>query len=112
MLTVHASGRTFVSISGPLDIATREHLEDALLSALSGTEEHAVLEVDVSDVDFVDSTGALGLMAARAAALDRGVDMVLTNPSRQLRFLLEVLGQIPAEGGDGRAPGREVGRAQ
>jgi anti-anti-sigma factor len=97
VLTVHTSDRTFVSVSGALDIATCDHLEDSLLSALALTTDAAVLEMDVSDVDFADSTGAMVLTKVRRAARDRGVDVVLTHPSRQLRFLLEVLEQSTPE---------------
>jgi anti-sigma B factor antagonist len=71
-------GRTVVEVSGEIDVYTAPKLREALLSLVdSGTYR---LVVDMSGVEFLDSTG-LGVLVGglkRVRAHDGGIDLVVT----------------------------------
>lgn len=103
ILTIQTSERTLVSVSGPLDVATCGQLEGSLLAALASTDAGVELEVDVEGVDFADSTGVHTLLEVRRAAAERQVKVVLWNPGRHIRFLLDVLAVDPDQRPDMRS---------
>jgi anti-sigma B factor antagonist len=71
-------GRTVVEVSGEIDVYTAPKLREALLSLVdSGTYR---LIVDMSGVEFLDSTG-LGVLVGglkRVRAHDGAIDLVVT----------------------------------
>jgi anti-sigma B factor antagonist len=71
-------GRTVVEVSGEIDVYTAPKLREALLSLVdSGTYR---LIVDMSGVEFLDSTG-LGVLVGglkRVRAHDGSIDLVVT----------------------------------
>jgi anti-anti-sigma factor len=72
-----------IALSGEFDLATAHRLE-AILADLEDTP----VQLDMGNVDFVDSTGLKVLIAARR---DRP-NLRIVNPSRSLRRLFEVTG--------------------
>ena len=86
-LNEHPAGpdRTVVEVSGEIDVYTAPKLREALLSLVdSGTYR---LVVDMSGVEFLDSTG-LGVLVGglkRVRAHDGWIDLVCTQ-SRILRI--------------------------
>ena len=62
-----ASGSVRVVVSGEVDLTTAEHLERALLRA---EERATAIVLDLSEVDFFDSTGLQILLDADRRARD------------------------------------------
>ncbi|WP_051760611.1 STAS domain-containing protein [Herbidospora cretacea] len=78
-----------VHVGGDIDITSIFDLYDFLLLMAEGRSR---LTVNLSDVDFMDSTGIFGLMRARATVRDRGHDLVFEKPSGRVAHLLDVIG--------------------
>ncbi len=78
-----------IAFSGDLDLAEKERLRERLDAAcLAGPE----VAVDLSKVDYADST-ALGLLVGTRNRLrERGGRLVLVAPSPQMKKLLEYAG--------------------
>jgi anti-sigma B factor antagonist len=77
-----------VAITGEIDIATSQAMQDALATE-SGP---AHLEVDMSAVTFMDASGIGVLLAARQRAVDGGGSLTLRAPSWAVRRVTGVLG--------------------
>ena len=90
-------GRTVVEVSGEIDVYTAPKLREALLSLVdSGTYR---LIVDMSGVEFLDSTG-LGVLVGglkRVRAHDGAIDLVVTQ-GRILRIFKITGLSTPASG--------------
>lgn len=80
---VSSSSPRRIALSGEIDLATAHRLE----AILDGLDTSPVV-LDMTNVDFVDSTGLKVLIAARRTR----PDLRVVNPSRALRRLLEVTG--------------------
>jgi anti-sigma B factor antagonist len=81
-------GFVVLVLGGDLDLLSRDRFE-AAVEALRPLP--APLLVDLSGVDFVDSTGLNGLFTARAVALEEtGSTLHLLAPTRPVRRLLEL----------------------
>jgi anti-sigma B factor antagonist len=77
---------TTIVIRGPLDFATAAQHIDALADATCGAD--AVL-VDLSECDFLDSSGLALLVRSAQRATRNGGALQLLAPSRAVRRLLE-----------------------
>jgi anti-anti-sigma factor len=77
-----------VTVRGEIDMDTAGQLIDAI-TTVAGT---AV--VDLSGVTFIDSTGLQGLLRAQKAARQRGDDLILRQPSKAVRRVLELTNLI------------------
>jgi anti-sigma B factor antagonist len=77
-----------VSITGEIDIATSQAMQDALATG----PRPAHLEVDMSAVTFIDASGIGVLLAARQRAVDGGGSLTLRAPSWAVRRVTGVLG--------------------
>jgi anti-anti-sigma factor len=75
-----------ITVRGEIDMGSTGQLVDAL-TRVAGT---AV--VDLSGVTFLDSTGLQGLLRAQEAARQRGDDLILRDPSKAVRRVLELTG--------------------
>jgi anti-sigma B factor antagonist len=83
--------RVVVALSGEIDLYTAPRLQSQLASQLN--VDHPVrLVVDMSGVDFCDSTGMNVLLAALRRARERGGDLVLAGPRPAVRKILQVTG--------------------
>jgi anti-sigma B factor antagonist len=78
-----------VELSGDIDIATKEDLRARLDAA---AQQSDTVDIDLSKVDYADST-ALGLIVAlRNRLRERGGDVRLVSPSERVRKLLGYAG--------------------
>lgn len=79
---------SLIRLRGDLDAQTAPLLDGAAAEvAAAGTEE---IVLDLSEVDFVDSSGLRSILAARRTA---GADgLVLRSPSRAVAAILELTG--------------------
>jgi anti-sigma B factor antagonist len=77
-----------VAITGEIDIATSQAMQDALATEPGP----AHLEVDMSAVTFMDASGIGVLLAARQRAVDGGGSLTLRAPSWAVRRVTGVLG--------------------
>jgi anti-sigma B factor antagonist len=80
-----------VRLVGMLDLATAPKAERALRSALE-TRSRRPLIVDVSEVNFCDSSGLHALGRVNEAAQVRGRRMILRRPPVFLRRTIELAG--------------------
>jgi len=80
-----------VALSGEIDLYTAPRLQSQLAAALRA--DHPVrLVVDMSGVDFCDSTGMNVLLAAQRAAREQGGNVELSGPRPAVRKILQVTG--------------------
>jgi anti-anti-sigma factor len=82
-------GATVIHVRGEIDIATAERLRDAIEPHM-GPDQTIVL--DLSQVDFMDSSVLHVLVQARGRLTEDGGSLVLRNPSRVAHRLLSIAG--------------------
>ncbi len=80
-----------MSVHGEIDLYTVPRLQRELASVLSGNEA-VRLVVDLSGVDFCDSTGVNVLLAAHRQVREQGGDLELAAPRPAVRKILQVTG--------------------
>jgi stage II sporulation protein AA (anti-sigma F factor antagonist) len=83
-----ADSSKLVTVRGEIDMDNARQLVEAI-TRVAGT---AV--VDLRGVTFIDSSGLQGLLQAQEAARQRGDDLILRQPSRSVRRVLERTGLI------------------
>ena len=76
--------------TGELDLATAEPFRREVHSVLAG--EPAVLEIDLAEVSFLDSSGIAVLVSAFKAQRDRAAVLHVVNPQPIVRRALELVG--------------------
>jgi anti-sigma B factor antagonist len=81
-----------IAIAGELDLAVAGQLE----SALSRTAGIAEVLIDLSDCEFLDSTGLALIVNTRNAMRDEGRRLAAFAPSAQVARLIEVTGLAEA----------------
>lgn len=79
-----------MSVQGEIDLYTVPRLQRALADALAAGRVRLV--VDMSGVDFCDSTGVNVLLAAHRQAREAGGDLELASPRPAVRKILQVTG--------------------
>lgn len=82
---------TVLALAGEIDLYTAPRLQSELTRALSAADA-AQIVVDMSAVEFCDSTGMNVLLAALRRARERGGDLVLAGPRPAVRKILQVTG--------------------
>lgn len=82
---------TVMSVRGEIDLYTAPRLHGELVTVLAGTEP-VHLVVDMSGVEFCDSTGMNVLLAAHRRAREHGGDLELACPQPAVRKILQVTG--------------------
>lgn len=80
-----------VSVQGEIDLYTVPRLRSELAAALGGAGP-VRLVVDLSGVEFCDSTGVNALLAAHRQAREAGGDLELQAPRPGVRKILQVTG--------------------
>jgi anti-sigma B factor antagonist len=80
-----------MSLGGEIDLYTAPRLHGELVTVLAGGEPVQVV-VDMSGVDFCDSTGMNVLLAAHRRAREQGGDLELAAPRPAVRKILQVTG--------------------
>lgn len=79
-----------VTVSGELDLAAASSLEAELDRILGSGATRIVL--DLSDLDFIDSTGLSVLVRAQQRAHESDRELGLINPGQQVERLLSLTG--------------------
>ena len=80
-----------MTLSGEIDLYTAPRLQSELVAAMRSADSTQVV-VDMSGVEFCDSTGMNVLLAAHRQACERGGDLALAAPRAPVRKILEVTG--------------------
>ncbi|GAA3340622.1 hypothetical protein GCM10020358_28910 [Amorphoplanes nipponensis] len=88
---VDADGLVVAVLSGEMDLDRADAVRDSLAAA-AAAGECRYLNVDVSDVTFIDSYALGALVSARNTAASNGVSLTLTNPSQPVRKAIQVTG--------------------
>jgi anti-sigma B factor antagonist len=83
-------GRPVLSVAGEIDLAVAGRFAEELGSLVGGDSGNGV--VDLSGVEFIDSSGIRELLKAKGTAQTAGGDLVLLNPSPACRRVLEISG--------------------
>jgi anti-anti-sigma factor len=90
--TTHDGGRAQVHVTGEIDLATVQALVDGVAAALP-REGH--LELDLRDVDFMDSAGVAGINRCRRMAAEAASELVvLCREGGSVAQLLEWTGLV------------------
>jgi anti-sigma B factor antagonist len=79
-----------VAVRGELDIARVQSFADALERAVSSQRPQVV--VDLSGLQFIDSSGLAALIKADEEAKGSGKELTVVRGSRQVHQLLELTG--------------------
>jgi anti-anti-sigma factor len=85
-------GTAVVALIGEIDVAQAPSVREALLTALQGDAEG--LEIDLSGVSFLGSSGVAELVMACKLAQNLGREHAVTCGGSTQRRLLELLGLI------------------
>lgn len=86
-------GRAFVRLIGELDLAAVGRAQDAIAQAEQ--REPTLLEVDLSTLVFMDSTGLRLLLQARRRALDDGRRLVVHRGPQAVQRVFEITALTP-----------------
>jgi anti-sigma B factor antagonist len=79
-----------LALTGELSLAEASALENRLAQVLAMNATTVV--VDLSGVEFIDSTGLSVLVRAQQHASERGVELGVANPNAQAARLLSLTG--------------------
>lgn len=79
-----------IQVAGEVDVSCADELRAAVDEALAG--EAPVIEVDLAQVPYIDSTGIGVLVGAANRAADEGRTIVVANPQRNVARVLDLLG--------------------
>lgn len=79
-----------VSLSGAIDIATRDELRGVLLSLIEQGNSHLV--IDLTRVNYVDSAGMGAILGAFRRARDSGGTCALVTPPEKVRIVMAARG--------------------
>jgi anti-sigma B factor antagonist len=105
---VHVDGHTKVRVTGEIDLATATELRHRLDPVLAaGTGD---VDLDLSEVTFLDSRGLVALLHARQALHDNHRRLRVRNPSKPVLRVFELSGVLNMMV-DGRQPPADAGRA-
>lgn len=85
------SDHALVAIRGEIDLYTAPRLHGDLVAALD-TAGGGRLLVEMSQVEFCDSTGINVLLSGLKRARERGGDLEVVTPSATVRKILDVTG--------------------
>jgi anti-sigma B factor antagonist len=80
-----------MSLDGEIDLYTAPRLHGELVTILSADTPVQIM-VDMSGVEFCDSTGMNVLLAAHRRAREQGGDLELAAPRPAIRKILQVTG--------------------
>ena len=88
----NSEDKTVVVLSGEIDISVVPALQDSLALAVEGAAPN--VNIDLSRVTFLDSTGIGRLVEACRAVRDRGRAFSVTRPPGMPRRVLEIEGLL------------------
>ena len=85
-----ATGPARLFLVGELDLASRDAIGSAVLGLVDGST--TAIELDMTEVTFIDGAGLGAVRAAIAAATGRGVTVRIAAMSRVVERLLDLAG--------------------
>ncbi len=88
--SVNRDGKVYLEIEGELDVATAQLMDDELARA-EATDARAIV-VDLSRVEFIDSSGVSALLRAAGRSSSDGYRLQITGDSAQARKLFVLAG--------------------
>ena len=88
------NGNQYVLLSGRLDSASYEQLDDALEPLLHAAKPAMVLVMDLAHLDYISSAGIRCLLKARKALAPTG-KVLAVNPQAQIRKVLDMVQALP-----------------
>lgn len=88
--TTPASEAMLVRVTGEVDVSNASELRDAVDAAIA--EGALAVEVDLSGVAYIDSTGIGVLVGASRRAEEAGCKLSVANPQPNVRRVLGLLG--------------------
>jgi len=86
----HAPGRVILALTGELDMASAELLQQAIDS--DDLQGEAMVVLDLQQLQFVDSTGLRLILTALERCRARQQEFAITPGSQQVQRLLSVTG--------------------
>lgn len=89
---VHDASRTRLVASGEIDAASARTFDAAAAQALA--EHPECLDIDLTDVDFLDSSGLRSIIALTNKTRDRRIHATVSGMSPAARRVLEITGLI------------------
>ena len=97
-----------VAVRGEVDISTVPRLNELLAEAL---DKSSTVVVDLTNLDFLDSSGIAALVRAQERASTELAALVLRSPNRAVRRVLSISGvdQVMVIDGDGPDDDRPAG---
>jgi anti-anti-sigma factor len=102
-----------IKLAGEVDVATTDLVRDTMAAALETHADASVLEIDLTDVTLVDSTGVGLLVTSHQALAERGVRLIVTNPAKIVERVMKVTGVFELLTGSGvTAPRRRGGSSR
>jgi anti-anti-sigma factor len=88
--TILRDGDTItVAPEGDISLETIPVLREVLRNVVE-SQQSGRIDVDMTAVNFLDSSGIGVLVAAKRAAATRGVDLMLTEPGPMIRMVLQI----------------------
>ena len=82
--------RVVARVSGELDVSTAPRLREELVALFAAGRRYVVL--DLSDLDFLDSTGLGVIVGVLKRARTLGGDLLLVCPKPSIRRVFEITG--------------------
>jgi anti-sigma B factor antagonist len=90
ILTSKTDETCVVRVAGEIDVSNKDEL-DAALKSVQASGANAV-EVDLSEVSYIDSSGIGTLVAAAHRATDADTRFFVSNPQHNVARVLSLLG--------------------
>lgn len=90
ILTTQAENGRKVQVAGEVDVSNASKLRDVIDELLA--EGVPSVDVDLSQVSYIDSTGIGVLVGAVHRAHDAGLSLVVSNPQCNVARALDMLG--------------------
>lgn len=81
--------KTQVKLAGEVDVSNADELRQALAGVFA--QDTKALEIDMTNVPYIDSTGIGVLVGAAHEASDAGVAFAVVNPQRNVVRVLTLL---------------------
>lgn len=82
----HDDDTVTVVLDGEMDMADADWVEATLATA---AEHHRLMNIDLSGLSFIDSTGLRALLSIQQGAKIRGIELRFTHPSSAVSRVLE-----------------------
>ncbi len=81
-----------VLVEGEVDVSNADQLRNAVDEALAACEPGAEVEIDLSGVPYIDSTGIGVLVGAAHRAAEAQKKLAVANPQKNVARVLGLLG--------------------